>query len=683
MADTPKSSRTQRPGFSLQTRIAAAALATSACVLTLASALFFFEQWSNDSAEVRRQQTALAQVSAAQAFPALSDAAAADRLMAVLARTLTVKQAYLVARDGRRLAAYEAKLSAGELKRLVETRAPVTDGDGLRDGELVLRAEPDHLALTLPRYFAVSAALFFAATGAALFLGRWLAARLMEPVERLSVFMGHVTGAGDLSVRPPPATDDEIGRLTNSFTALLDRLQGNDAALRRTLGELVEARDAAQAANVLKSHFLANVSHEIRTPLNGVLAMTQVMELGPLEPEQREHLAVVRQSGESLMTVLNDVLDISKIEAGELLLDSRPFDPAAAVRCAAAACVAQGEAKGLRMRIEAPADLARRLGDEARLGQIVINLLSNAVKFTAAGEVRVRLRDVREEGVDVLAVDVADTGVGIAPEVMPRLFQKFVQADSSTTRQFGGTGLGLAICRELASAMGGRVWAESAPGAGSVFRVRLPLACAPAASEPVGSVVAAAQPARPARFDLEPVLAPPAPPPPSPPIPSAPPPLSPSDAMARPAPARSAATLSTSGLRGALGRPLRVLAAEDNAVNRQVLASVLGVFGVEFTLVEDGRQAVEAWALGAYDLILMDVQMPEMDGVAATRAIREGERAAGRGRTPIIALSANAMTHQVEEYLAAGMDRHVAKPIEIPRLRAALEGAAALAAKAA
>lgn len=674
MADTPQSSRAHRAGFSLQTRIAAAALATSACVLTLASALFFFEQWSNDSAEVRRQQTALAQVSATQASPALTDPAAARRLLASLGQTSAVKQAYLLGRDGGRLAGYEARLSAGDRRRLVETRAPVTGADGLREGELVLRAEPDHLQLTLPRYFAVSAALFFAATGAALFLGRWLAARLMEPVERLSAFMGQVTGAGDLSVRPPPAADDEIGRLTNSFTALLDRLQGNDAALRRTLGELVEARDAAQAANVLKSHFLANVSHEIRTPLNGVLAMTQVMELGPLEPEQREHLAVVRQSGEALMTVLNDVLDISKIEAGELLLDARAFDPAAAVRAAVAPCVAQGEAKGLRMRIEAAPGLAARVGDEARLGQIVVNLLSNAVKFTPAGEVRLRLCDVREEGVDVLAVDVADTGVGIAPDVMPRLFQKFVQADSSTTRQFGGTGLGLAICRELASAMGGRVWAESTPGAGSVFRVRLPLACAPAigtAAPGVGAVAATAAD-RPVHFDVAPVA-------PQPsgfrkPTPSA---------MTRPAPGPSAGSLSTGGVRGGSGRSLRVLAAEDNAVNRQVLASVLGVFGVEFELVEDGRQAVEAWARGRYDVILMDVQMPEMDGVAATRAIREAERASGRVRTPIIALSANAMTHQVEQYLAAGMDRHVAKPIEISRLRAALEGAVARAAHAA
>ena len=663
MADSLRLLPTHRLGLSLQTRIAAAALATAACVLTLASALFFFEQWSSDAAEVRRQQAALAHVVAVEATPALSDRAAARRLLATLGAASAVKQAFLLGPGGQPLAAFDARLPGEEQRRLVQTRAPVRGADGAPAGELVLLAEPDHLQRTLPRYFAVSAALFFAATGAALFLGRWLAARLMEPVERLSRFMREVTVAGDLSARPPPATDDEIGRLTASFTALLERLQLNDAALRRNFGELVEARDAAEAANVLKSQFLANVSHEIRTPLNGVLAMTQVMELGVLEPEQRERLAVVRRSGEALMGVLNDVLDISKIEAGELQLEARAFDPVAAVRAAAAPGVALGEAKGLRMRIEAAPGLAWRVGDSARLGQIVANLLSNAVKFTAAGEVRLRLRDVTEEGAATLALDVVDTGVGIAPEVMPRLFQKFVQADSSTTRQFGGTGLGLAICRELATAMGGRIGVESTPGAGSMFRVRLPLPAALQAAPAPTAAGPPVPPSAPARAGGA--------------VGSAPVP----GALARPAPPAATAGLSVGPAGGE--RPLRVLAAEDNAVNRQVLSSVLGVFGVEFEMVEDGRQAVEAWARGGFDVILMDVQMPEMDGVAATRAIREAERARGRAHTPIVALSANAMTHQVEQYLAAGMDRHVPKPIEIAALRAALEGAALRAAVAA
>ena len=616
--------RRARSAISLQTRIAAAALATAACVLSLASALFFFEQWSSDAGDIRRHQIGLAGVVASQATPALTDHAAARRLLRAFSKAESVKQAYLLDAAGQPLAAYDARLRSGDQRRLVQTRAPVLRADGSPGGELVLLAEPDHLARTLPRYFAVSAALFFAATGAALFLGRWLAARLVEPVEVLSRVMRAATETGDLEARAPRGADDEVGRLTDSFNALLDRLQAHDAELRRTLGDLVEARDAAQAANVLKSQFLANVSHEIRTPLNGVLAMAQIMELGELPGEQRARLQVVRDSGESLLNVLNDVLDISKIEAGELVMEQRPFDPGAAAASAAAPFQALAQAKGVAFHVEAAPGLAARVGDETRLRQLVANLSSNAVKFTAAGEVRVILCDAVEDGRDVLALEVSDTGVGIPAEAMSRLFQKFMQADSSTTRRFGGTGLGLAICRELVELMGGRIWAESTPGAGSTFRVRLPLPRAEPAAAPkaAGAVMEGGDPP-------------------------------PADR-----------------------RALRVLAAEDNAVNRQVLATVLGVFGVEFEMVEDGAAAVQAWAQGAHDVVLMDVQMPVMDGVAAARAIREAEARTGRARIPIIALSANAMTHQVQAYLAAGMDRHVAKPIDLGQLRDALAGAA-------
>ena len=632
--------RPPRGSYSLQTQIGAAALATSACVLMLAAALFFFEQWTADASEVRRHQESLARVMASEAHGEVGDPAAARRLLGALSAAPAVRQAYLLDRTGAPLAAYDAHRTGGDQHRLVETRAPVSGPDGRVVGELVLMAEPDHLQRTLPRYLAMSCALFFAAAGAALFLGRWLAARLTEPLDRLTQFMETATIAGDLSTRPPPtASTDEIGRLTRSFAALLDRLQGNDAELRRTLGELVEAKNAAEAANVLKSQFLANVSHEIRTPLNGVLAMAQIMELGELPAEQRERLGVVRDSGEALMTVLNDVLDVSKIEAGELVLESRPFDPAAALRAAAAPCVAQGEAKGLTMRLELGPPLAGRRGDEARLRQIVTNLLSNAVKFTPAGEVSLRAWDAPD---GELRIEVADTGVGVGPDVLPRLFQKFVQADSSTTRRFGGTGLGLAICRELAALMGGRAWAESTPGVGSVFHVSLPL---PATERDAARPEAGLD----AGPSVRPAMVAPAP-----------------DPSPAPAPARTPEPPEP--------RRVRVLAAEDNAVNRQVLASVLGVFGVEFEIVEDGRRAVEAWARGRFDVILMDVQMPVMDGVAATRTIREAERRTGRDPVRIVALSANAMTHQVQSYLAAGMDLHVPKPIEIPRLRAALEG---------
>ncbi len=627
MTDTPATTRLRRSGFSLQARVAAAALGVAACVLTLASVLFFFEQWSSDAAEVRRSQTALAEVAARQAGPALTDPAAARRLLSAFDHAPGVRHARLFDAAGRPVAAFD--VGGGGAGRsqpgMMETRAVVSGPGGRPAGELALYAEPDHLARTLPRYFAVCTALFFAATGVALFMGRLLAARLIEPVERLSRIMQEATLSGELRARAPAGGDDEVARLTSSFNALLDRLQANDSALRHTLSDLVRARDAAQAANVLKSQFLANVSHEIRTPLNGVLGMAQIMALGELAPEQRERLDVVRRSGEGLLAVLNDVLDISKIEAGELTLEAEPFDPADLVRELAAAYGPLAAERGLKLEVSAAPGVSRRVGDVARLRQVAVNLVSNALKFTPAGRIGVTFADVRDPELgDVLVLRVTDTGVGVAADVLPRLFEKFTQADSSTTRRYGGTGLGLAICRELALVMGGRVGAESLEGVGSTFELRVPLPRAPAAA-PADPPAAAADPA------------------------------------------------------GAADgrRPLRVLAAEDNLVNRQVLASILGVFGVDIQLVEDGRAAVDAWARGAPDLILMDVHMPVMDGVEAVRAIRETEARTGRPRTRILALSANALTHQVREYLDAGMDGHIPKPLEITRLREALQAAAA------
>jgi CheY-like chemotaxis protein len=333
---------------------------------------------------------------------------------------------------------------------------------------------------------------------------------------------------------------------------------------------------------------------------------------------QRDRLDVIRQSGETLLAILNDVLDLSKIEAGKLELEEAPFDVAELARGAHAAFTAIANKKGLSfdLAVERGAQ-GVYLGDSTRVRQILYNLVSNALKFTEQGEVRVIVgRD--EQG---LRLTVSDTGIGIAPDRLANLFQKFEQADASTTRRYGGTGLGLAICRELAGLMGGAIEASSAQDRGTIFVVRLPLVR-------VGE---------------------------SAPLPAPPP----SPAVAD----RDAAA--------SLG--LRVLAAEDNTVNQLVLKTLLTQIGIEPVIVGNGREAVEAWAKGAWDAILMDVQMPEMDGPTATAAIRQREAAEGRPRTPIIALTANAMAHQVAEYMAAGMDGFVAKPIEVGRLFEALQ----------
>jgi signal transduction histidine kinase/ActR/RegA family two-component response regulator len=397
------------------------------------------------------------------------------------------------------------------------------------------------------------------------------------------------------------------------FWATRDQLDKMHKAQTSATAAAFERERAARAASQAKSEFLATVSHEIRTPLNGVLGMAQAMTSDTLAAVQRERVQIIRRCGESLLAIVDDVLDLSKIESGKLELESVPFDLEETARGAAATFAAVAEAKGLTFEFVIDEDAQGRfLGDPTRVRQVLHNLVSNAVKFTPAGWVRVRLS--LDQG--ALSVAVADSGIGISSEDRDRLFDKFVQADSSTTRRFGGSGLGLAITRELVHAMGGGIQVVSALEQGSTFKVWLPL-----------KRLSAPHPE--AEFTRVPEI----------------------------------------------DGGLRVLAAEDNAVNQQVLKVILGQAGLTPVIAGNGREAVEAWECSEFDIVLMDVQMPEMDGLAATRAIRAREAATGRRRTPILALTANAMTHQALEYQAAGMDGLAAKPIDIEKLFTAIQQA--------
>ena len=379
---------------------------------------------------------------------------------------------------------------------------------------------------------------------------------------------------------------------------------------------LMGAQRATEAASEAKSEFLARMSHEIRNPLNGVLGMTQALAAEPdLSPLHRERLGVIRHSGEALLAIINDVLDLSKVEAGRLDLEQIEFDLAEVVKGAQASFAAQAAAKGLGFRVDfEPAAAGVYRGDPTRLRQILYNLLGNALKFTETGEISLGVD--RRDG--ILCLTVTDTGIGVAEQDIARIFRRYQQADASTTRRFGGTGLGLSICRDLAELMEGAIDVESRLGEGSRFSVALPLAWVGAGRAPAGVA---------GQAEAEP------------------------------------------------DRVLKVLAAEDNAVNQLVLRTLLSQAGVTPTMVDNGEEAVDSWRTGDFDLILMDVQMPVMDGITATQAIRAGEAAAGRARTPILALTANAMSHQVAEYLAAGADGHVAKPIDARQLFEAIDGA--------
>jgi signal transduction histidine kinase/ActR/RegA family two-component response regulator len=594
------------PTATFHARVAGVGLVTTVVVLAAACLTFMLQQWAVARTEAHRYHEDMAAIVAPMLVPSTSDGRASDgleRTMKTLRANRNVVAVQVIDSSGRVLANYRDSKPAGA----TEVIQKVVEADGRTLGRLSMTVRQPELAPLLPQFIALTFVLLFGGVGVALFLARSLAHRVIKPVQSLSAAMQDVAAGGSFTPVAVDASDELFQSLTESFNHLLAKLAEREDDLKGAMRELEAARDAANAANVLKTQFLANMSHEIRTPLNGVLAMAEVMALGNLEQVQRDRLDVIRRSGGLLLAVLNDVLDLSKIEAGKLTLFEDDFDVELAISQARENFEVMAQAKGLAFGIEV-ADEARGWwrGDADRLRQVIGNLLSNAVKFTPQGSVTARV-DVGSSG--GLRIVVTDSGVGIAPEKLPTLFEKFIQADNSATRRFGGTGLGLAICRELTQMMGGSINVESREGHGSTFTVELPLARGKPAS-------------------LQQVDPP----------------------------------------QGADDGALRLLAAEDNPTNQQVLGAVLGSLGIEVHIVPDGREAVEAWRTGAYDLILMDIQMPVMDGISAASTIREAERTSGRRRTPIVALTANALTHQVEEYLAVGMDAHVAKPIEIAKL---------------
>ncbi|HEY1752343.1 MAG TPA: ATP-binding protein [Caulobacteraceae bacterium] len=411
---------------------------------------------------------------------------------------------------------------------------------------------------------------------------------------------------------------DEEGRVERTVGVLrnIDKQKRSEMALER-------AKEAAEAANRAKSEFLANMSHEIRTPLNGVMGVASALSRTGLDDGQREMVELIESSAKTLESLLSDVLDLARVESGRLELASEPFDLTRALRDVAALFHPSANAKGLDLVVEtAPALDGVFLGDAPRVRQIVSNLVANAVKFTPRGEVRISASALRTpQGIEA-SIRVKDTGIGFDEEAKARLFARFEQADGSITRRYGGTGLGLAISRSLAELMGGELDASATPGEGAVFVLSLPLTRAEA----------------------------------------------PADGDAGLAPADAA---------GGERAPLRVLVAEDHPTNRRVVQLILESAGVELTCVENGALAVEAWEAGDFDLVLMDMQMPVMDGLTAMREIRRREAELGRPRTQIHALTANAMPDHARASRDAGADGHLTKPITAASLLRTVEAAAA------
>ncbi|MFC5374104.1 ATP-binding protein [Brevundimonas faecalis] len=383
---------------------------------------------------------------------------------------------------------------------------------------------------------------------------------------------------------------------------------------RRQARQLSVARRRAEDANRAKSEFLANMSHEIRTPLNGVVAMADALSRRSMAPEEHDMIETIRSSGVTLERLLSDILDTARIESGQVTIEHAPFHLGRAVRDVAALWRLPAEEKGVEVRVEVDPMLDRAvMGDAVRVRQVLTNLVSNALKFTSRGEIVLKA-EAGEEG--QVRFTVVDTGVGFDQEQKDRIFGRFQQADGSITRRYGGTGLGLAISRDLVELMGGVLEAESEPGRGSCFWFDIPL-----------------------------------------------PPVKAADPEAEVAPSGEVVR----------ERPLRVLLADDHPANRKVIEVMLSATAMELVAVEDGAQATAAFAKEAFDLVLMDMQMPVMDGLTATAAIRTFEQENGRDRTPILMLTANAMAEHVAAGRAAGADGHLTKPLTMAVLFAAIE----------
>jgi signal transduction histidine kinase/ActR/RegA family two-component response regulator len=398
------------------------------------------------------------------------------------------------------------------------------------------------------------------------------------------------------------------------------QLQAQAARLELTVLErtraLEEALSAMQEALRAKGEFLAVVSHEIRTPMNGVLGMTQLLHLTELSEEQRRYCDTIQTSGETLLAIINDILDMSKMDSGKVRLDLRPMQPRTVVKEVSDLLAAQAQSKNLYLDTEVAGDVPAWIyGDATRLKQIITNLVGNALKFTHHGGVRIGMK-MAENGA-VLECQVQDTGIGIPPDKVNKLFERFSQVDSSINRRYGGTGLGLVICKHLVEAMGGDIGAQSKQHQGSTFTFRIPVSAAPA---PAAAAAAATDAALPK-----------------------------------------------------LSATLRILLVEDNTVNQMLAMGMLQKLGCAADLARDGEEALEKVRRIDYDLVLMDMQMPKMDGLTATRAIRDMPL---RAQPQIVALTANAMESDRQLCLSAGMNDFLAKPFKIGELQAKIAAAA-------
>ena len=506
---------------------------------------------------------------------------------------------------------------------------------GQRIGTLALLADTSDLLRALIESLSAAAGAGLVAALAGLAAVWRLHGFVTRPIHDLVAAMDGVRATSNFDVVVAQTSRDETGRLVSAFNDMLGHIRSRDELLahhrERLESDVAErtqdlnvARLSAERANAAKSEFLATMSHEIRTPMSGLIVMAELLATSELTPRLQRYADTILRSGRSLIAIINDILDVSKIESGRLVLESVPLAPTMLADDTARLFAERAAKKGLELRVEAdPSVPAEVMGDPLRFGQILSNLVSNALKFTDRGSVTIRLgtastgsRTIATPG-DLLVLEVADTGIGIAADELSTIFDAYVQAEASTTRIYGGTGIGLSICHRLAEAMGGTIEVASIVGHGTTFTVRLPMI-------PVVEHVSTGGSSVPAAAAMQAI------------------------------------------------RGLRILAADDTAISREVLAEALARLGANVTNVEDGKAAVDTFASGPFDLVILDGSMPVMSGYDAARAIRRIEAGQNLKRSPILALTGHVIGPAAQEWRDADMDACLAKPFTIEQLATAI-----------